>query len=328
MCIRDRLGAIAFLAFFMLSGFISDFFKVPDRNLVYILGLIAVIALLLPVVRGAMQGMQKFKGLGVNLILDAGARLLYLCLFLAAGLGLRGVLLTSLFAALTAYFAGLFVLRHLFSYREENVQILRKREVFGYALPVFLSMLGFSFLSYLDLFMVKHFFSAEQAGLYAVNSIIGKAFLYFPGAIILALFPKVSESFELNRPTGTILTKGLLLTGAISAVGIGFCAVFPEAVLWLLAGGGRYYEISPVVRIFGIAILPLVLFNVVQSYSLAVQKYKFLIYLYAGIILYAVLLWFFHDSFFQVLGVLFAVNLLILVFSAAELYKRKKEAVK
>jgi hypothetical protein len=48
--------------------------------------------------------------------------------------------------------------------------------------------------------------------------------------------------------------------------------------------------------------------------------------MYGGILLYAVLLWLFHADFYQVISVLFSVNLLVLVFSLLTVLVGKKEA--
>ncbi len=314
------LGIAVFILFFAGAGPVSSFFNINDKSLVYILGAIAVVALVLPVVRGILQGLQKFKSLGVNLVLDAFLRLGLLVLFIKIGWGLRGAFSTTFFAGLSAYITGLFMITFLFKYKKSGGRIIEKKEIFTYALPVFLSMLGFSFLSYMDIFMVKHFWTEKMAGLYAVTSIIGKAFLFFPGAVVMVLFPKVSEQYELKKNTFKMLGKSMLLTAGISAIGILFCVFFPKLVLLLLTGGGEFYNVAPVVRVFGIAILPLVLFNVVQNYSLAVHKYWFIYIMYGGIILYAGLLWFIHDGFKEVLIILFCVNVLILIFSVISLF--------
>lgn len=310
---------LSLLAFSMLAGaggFIRDFFNIDDTALVYILGGIVVISFLFPVVKGLMQGMQKFIGLGSTLMFDALLRLTFLVVFIKIGWGVRGALATTLCSAIAAYILGLFIIRPVFKFREKETVLIRKRELFGYALPVFAAFLGFSLLSYMDLFMVKHFFEKEQAGLYAVTSIIGKAFLFFPSAIIMAMFPKVAEHRELNKNPKKMLFTSLALTAGVSVLGIIFCFFFPDIVVGLLTGGGKYYEINGIVRLFGIAILPLVLFNVIVNYSLAMHKYRFIYFMYGGIALYAALLWFFHSSFYWVLGVLFGVNLLMLLLSA------------
>ncbi|HRU38521.1 MAG TPA: oligosaccharide flippase family protein, partial [Candidatus Goldiibacteriota bacterium] len=341
---RERFGAIEFLfkratmlflsaailsfgILFLMSRFIGDFFKIEDSYLVLITGGILIISFLVPVVRGILQGLQRFMGLGSNMIIDAVSRLIFLVLLISAGFGVRGSLLASLFSAVAAYIAGLILIRPIFKYKEEAERgLIKKREILGHSVPVLAAMLGFSLLSYMDLFMVKHFFSREEAGFYAVTSIIGKAFLFFPAAIVMALFPKVAEHTELNRKSGTILAKGLGLTAAISAAGIIFCAVFPEFVIKLLTGGDKYLAISGVVRLFGVAILPLVLFNVVLNYSLASRRHFFILFIYAGAALYAGLLWFFHDSFYRVLSVMFGVNVLVLAAGLASLLAPAKKA--
>lgn len=323
------MALISFAVLLAASKIIGRFFQIDDGVLLLILGGLMVMAFIMPVMRGVLQGLQKFVGLGFIMAIDALLRLGFLVVFIAMGFGVRGALATTLCSGIVTYIAGVIMIRMLFKYRDEDVQILRKRELLGYALPVLMAMLGFSLLSYMDLFMVKHFFDKEQAGLYAVTSIIGKAFLFFPVAIVMALFPKVAEHVELNKNTDSMLFKSVGLTFAVSLVGILFCFFFPKFVLLMLTGGGEYYEIAGVVRVFGIAILPLVLFNVILNYALASRKFIFIYFMYAGIALYAGLLWFFHANFYMVLGVLFGVNLLVLILSLLTLkFDVKKEVVK
>jgi O-antigen/teichoic acid export membrane protein len=309
------LAAIAFGMLVIATKTINNFFKIDDPKLILILGGIVVFSFILPVARGVLQGMQKFVSYGITWALDALLRLSFLVLFISLGWGVRGALATTLCSAASAYIVCLFMLGALFKYRDEKIQIVKKRELLQYAIPVFFAYLGTTLLSYLDLFMVKHFFSVEQAGFYAVTSIIGKAFLFFPSAIIVVLFPKVAEHVELKKDPMQILLKSLGLTAAISLLGILVCFFFPDIVLRLLTGGEKYFAILNIARVFGIAILPLVLFNVVINYCLASRKYGFIYFLYGGIALYAALLWFFHASFYSVLGVLFGVNLLMLILS-------------
>ncbi|HDQ25333.1 MAG TPA: hypothetical protein ENN43_01130 [bacterium] len=322
------IGVGYFMFFFLAADFIVDFLNIDDKVLVYILAVIAIVSLIMPVVRGILQGLQNFIGLGANLILDAFLRIGFLFLFIWLGWGVRGAMSASFFSALAAFITGFVLLSFIFKYKEENAPVVTKREIGKYALPVFLSMFGFSMLGYMDLFAVKHFYPQEEAGFYAVTSIIGKAFLFFPGAIVMTLFPKVSEQHELSGNTLKLLYKALFLTAGVSLAGIVFCYFLPEFVIKLLTGGGRYYEIAGIVKIFGIAILPLVLFNVIINYSLAVQKYEFIYMMFVGIISYAVLLWFFHASFIQVIAVLFGVNAAVLAASLISLAitgKRRKQ---
>jgi O-antigen/teichoic acid export membrane protein len=319
------LGAIYMAGFMLATPVIEKFFRVWDPGLIMILGLIAFASLLVTIVRGMLQGMQKFTGLGVDMIADALIRLATLFLFVwAFGWGIRGALSTTLAAALCAYVIGIFLLWPIFGCKESCDEPILKGDFFSYAMPIFLAMTGFSLLSYMDVFMVKHFFDGHNAGLYSATSMIGKAFLFFPSAIAATLFPKASESHELNMETKSLLYKSLMLTAGISLAGIIFCFMFPGFIIKIMFGE-KYMNIAGIVRIFGAAIMPLVLLNVVINYSLAVQRYFFIYVMYAGILLYGAALWFFHSDFYQVVGILFAVNLFILIGSLISLSPGKKE---
>ena len=321
------LGLLYFAVFAAAGsgiGGVKEFFHIEDRILYYILGAIAFVALMVTIARGILQGLQNFMGLGATMIIDALSRLLFLFIFVSVlSWGARGALATTFVGTATAFVLGLIFMSHIFKYKEATTEVIRKRDIFSYALPVFFSMMGFALLSYMDVFMVKHFFSGYDAGLYSATSMIGKAFLYFPSAIIVTLFPKVSESHELKKNTISLLGKSLALTAVISLAGIIVCFFFPKLIISIMFGE-KFLAIEGVVKFFGAAILPLVLFNVLLNYSLAVHKYGFIYIMYAGIAAYAAALWFFHGSFYQVVGVLFAVNMLILIFSFISLYFERK----
>ncbi|MCX8092986.1 MAG: oligosaccharide flippase family protein [Candidatus Goldbacteria bacterium] len=320
------IGFSVFLIFIIFADIIRSFFNINDKRLIYILGFVILIYFMLPVVRGILQGLQKFIGYGINMITDAIFRLLFLILFIYFGFGVYGALSTTFFSGVCAYIIGIFMIIKIIRYKSKEMEkIMFFKDIIGYALPVLFSFFAFSLLGYIDLFMVKHFYPEDKAGLYAVTSIIGKAFLFFPSAVVMVLFPKVSEHYELKINPKKMLYKSLFLTALLSFIGIIFCYFFPEFVLWLLTGGGKYYAIKEIVKIFGIAILPLVLLNVIINYNLAIHNYTFIFIVYLGIILYAVILWFFHSTFYTVLSVLFIMNLLILIFSiiTIELNQRK-----
>ncbi len=316
------LGFAYMAGFLIAMPFLQEFFRVWDKGLIVILSLIALASMMIINVRGILQGMQKFVSLGINSVIDAGLRLLLLFVFAVFGWGTRGALATTMAGSLIAYIAGVAMISFIFKYKETKEEPLTKREFFSYAMPVFFAMTGFSLLSYMDVFMVKHFFDEHNAGLYSATSMIGKAFLFFPSAIVMTLFPKVSEQHALNQETKNLLNKSLLLTAAISVAGIVFCFLFPKFIIGVMFGE-KFMNIEGVVRLFGIAILPLVLLNVVINYSLAVHKYDFIYIVFVGIIIYASVLWFFHDNFFQVIGTLFVVNLLILISSIMSLRVKK-----
>jgi len=96
------------------------------------------------------------------------------------------------------------------------------------------------------------------------------------------------------------------------------CYFFPRLIIGVMFGE-KFYAIEGVVRLFGAAIFPLVLFNVVINYALAVHRYAFIYLMFGAIIVYPALLWFFHSSFYQVISVLFCVTLALFILTMASL---------
>lgn len=315
---------LVFAAAGMLPGGLKDFFHIQDPALYYILGVISVLMLVLPVVRGILQGMQNFIGLGISLVIDAVTRLLALYVLVKVlSWGVRGAISTTLAGGFVSYVIGFFLIAYIFRFKEDKDEVIRKTDLFSFALPVFFSMLGFALLSYIDVFMVKHFFNSHDAGLYSATSMIGKAFLYFPSAIAMTLFPKVSEGHELNRETKSLLYRSLGLTAAISFAGIIFCFFFPRLIIGIMFGE-KFYAIEGVVRLFGAAIFPLVLLNVAMNYALAVHRYAFIYFMMGAIVVYTGLLWAFHRDFYQVISVLFGVTAALFILTMASLQGEAK----
>jgi len=86
-------SAAILLIIILCSPWIADFLKISSALPVIIIGFTLVFALLMPLNRGILQGMKKFRILSVNTIIEAGARLVLLAFFLFLGQGVIGAIL-------------------------------------------------------------------------------------------------------------------------------------------------------------------------------------------------------------------------------------------
>jgi O-antigen/teichoic acid export membrane protein len=111
------LGLAYFVLFVVGAGWIQSFFNIEDKMLIYILGLIAIVSLLTPVVRGVLQGLQNFIGFGFNLAIDAILRLTFVVLFIWLGWGVRCALSTTLFSPMCAFVIGVLMMSFIFKYK-------------------------------------------------------------------------------------------------------------------------------------------------------------------------------------------------------------------
>jgi O-antigen/teichoic acid export membrane protein len=162
-------------------------------------------------------------------------------------------------------------------------------------LLVFISNTAFAAMSQLDMIQVNYYFSAHEAGLYAAASILGKAVMYLPGGIALALFPMVAENHARDEASAHLLFQALRLVLILCGIGALFYFFCGNRFIQLLYGES-YPGAGEILRYYGFAILPMTLAMLVENFLIAkgqvIFAYLFLIGVFLQIL--AVHLW--HDS--------------------------------
>ena len=102
-------------------------------------------------------------------------------------------------------------------------------------------------------------------------------------------------------------------------MGILICFILPDFII-LTIFGREYLPISPLLRIFPIAITPLVLSNTLIHYNLARHSTGFLYSLVLGAGLYVVMLSLFHNSLGQIILVLGGVGYLVFIMNLGSIF--------
>ncbi len=296
-------GGLGLIVFFLSSGYVSAFLKIPSRTPVIILGIVLFLLLIIPVPRGTLQGLQKFGYLGASLSIDATLRLLFGFSLVTLGMGINGALGGIALAIGVALLAAFVPLGSLFKQQRSTERKVNSSEIYAFFWPVSLALLFFAIMTNLDVIVVKHFFNPQTAGHYAVLSIVGRGFLSVALAVSMAMFPRVSELHELNQDSSLTLKQSLFICVFLFALGILICLLFPQFIILTLFGR-KYLIISSLLGLFGIAITPLALTNILINYYLARHSTNFLYLLFAGVVLYLTLLTLFHSSLRQVILVL------------------------
>ena len=152
--------------------------NLPDSALVAILAIGAAFYVPLGSRRGYIQGTYGFKRLAINLVLEGAVRLGGSFLLILSGLGVRGVIEANAAAVAVAYLA----IAPKLAARVPNPLSL------SYALRetsqalVFFS--GQVLINNCDIVLVKHFFAAQEAGLYAAVAMVGRVIFAFSSAVV------------------------------------------------------------------------------------------------------------------------------------------------
>jgi O-antigen/teichoic acid export membrane protein len=231
-------------------------------------------ALFVPVLSGALQGIQSFVWMCVTANAWGIVRLILGAVMVAC-------VSASAISGVTAHAVGMVI--SLLVGTAGIALVIPKGTSSGQELDqsdryFFLSlaaMLGFSVLMYADMILVKHFFTnPEDYGNYARAATIARTLVFLPFPIAGVLFPKVvSEGGRSAADAGTLI-KALLFTCVIIAGSLTLFLLFPKIVLLAL-----YKESSPtaemvrLVRLLSCAMAPLGLTFMMMNFELAQRRF-------------------------------------------------------
>jgi O-antigen/teichoic acid export membrane protein len=307
------LMSIIALSFFLLilfaSSHISSFLQISSRVLVILFGLSLVFAMVIPVLWGGLQGLQKFGLLTLSLIINSGLKLALGVLFVFLGFGILGAMsaiAVSYFVTtiLSSLIIGVSLLKERAVAHQEVIPKSSSptnfSEVYHYSLSAGLVLLCFMVLTNIDLILVKHFFTPIEAGYYSIAQMAGKIILVLPIPIVTVMFPKLS-SFEgrEKRPAAT-LRKSLGIAVFLCGGAVILSLLFPSAIVKILSGK-VYLECSPLVGMFSVNMTLFSLTLILLYYHLSTPERWFLYPLFFFTLIEIGFIILFHDTLFQVL---------------------------
>jgi len=300
---RAGLPGLAVLA--LASGAIAVYLKAPSRTPVLILGGVLLSSVAYPTSAAILQGLREYGWFGILQGLAGPARFFFCVLAVLAGLGLDGALLGMLAANAVLWGLAYFPARN----RLASVPASPTPDpvAWGREMSVLAANLAFAVMTQADLVLVKHYFPAPEAGMYASAAILGRTVMYIPGSLVLAMFPMAVERKALNLDGRPLLFKALLMTLVLSGAG---AALFFLAPHWVLETffGVPYAGAAGLLKYFGPAMLPMAFLLVVFNHEVAHGGTVFPYVMLAGAVVEIVLIHSFHGSLMSVVMILAAVG--------------------
>ena len=205
-----------------------------DRAEPVIIAAISLPALfLLPVLSGASQGIQQFGWNAASSIVGGLVRLILGAGFVwfvypACGWAMLGHGLGA-YAAAAVLLAGLLLRTRVVPVTGERLPSMR-----FYIFQSFFIQAAYAVLMTADVVLVKHFLPEDADFAYAAT--LGRLTVFLPGAIVAAMFPKVSSEGTATAAQQAIFKRSLVYTAACAALAVAGCALFPGFLLRILFG--------------------------------------------------------------------------------------------
>lgn len=231
---RSWLGGLGIgLVLASSSSAVARYLNLPSPLLVQVLAVGTVFYIPLGTRRGFMQGTYDFVPLAVNYVLEVVIKLIGAVILISAGYGVPGVVGAISASVIVAYFVAIPRKHHV-----GEVVPAKLRAGMGEGIQALIFFIGQVIINNLDIVLVKHFFEATQAGVYAAVALIGRVVYMLTWSVVSSMFPFSAGSHAEERDGRAVLGTAFLLAAGISTLFI-FCAWVAPSSLWpILLGKG------------------------------------------------------------------------------------------
>lgn len=275
------IALAAVLCALPFTPFLRDYAHLESLVPAWIFLLLTFTVLFGPVNIAFLQAQQNFRWLAIAGIASHGFKVLFCVALVFAGFKLNGVLMGMVLATAAYWLMTYLPLRPVIT-RPKGVEQPKDHLLFKSAIPVLIANLSFAVMTQLDLLLVNHYFDAHQAGVYAAAAILGKAVMYLPGAIAIAMFPMVAENESRSQSSAHFFLNAMVLTAGLAGAGALFYFLFADGIMTLFYGQ-KYQGAAELLKYYGFAMLPMTLVMVAEHFLIAKGRVIFAYVMMIGI---------------------------------------------
>lgn len=312
---RTAVFAAAFLICgILLRGIVANFLHISNDIAIVLTIVLLSLSFIMPSVRGILQGAQNFRTYAVSSILEVFLKVVFGAGLVYAGFGVGGAMLGWCAALATALAYTMWAVRTPSTRftRSGQALFIDLARLFKTISGVAAATAALTLLSFGDVFLVKHYLDAHQAGLYAAVNLTGKVVLMVVSFLPMVLLPKaVAKVSRGESATGLLLQAGAG-TLVISGVVLTWFALMPVGILNVLAGHA-FAPAAPYVFRYDIVMLLLAGITLVVNYKIALHRFDFVYPLFAVLIAEVVAIAFRHRGIVDVINILLAGNAIALM---------------
>lgn len=265
-------GILLTLTLLIFSSFFSQFFQLGNWTYVVATGLMVTLSFIFLLVSGYIQSQLRFFLTGCITFVGGLGKVVLGIIFVLAGFGVGGTIIGLVGGYIVSISVGLIGLSSLFFHSSSKKINLSVKEFSTFSFASFLSILSITSFASSDILLVKHFFSAHDAGLYAGLALIGKIIFYFTAPIITVMLPVLMSRFHKEEKVREVLYLSIFLVFVPSLILSVVYFLFPGFIITFFLGGKAFLLMTPLVGWYGLYIAFFSACNVLISYFLTTQK--------------------------------------------------------
>lgn len=284
----------------ILAPFLNSFLNIGQSSALFINAVLIGAYIILMSQRSILQGLLKFNRYILSLMLEAVFKIGLLVVLVLAGFAVSGAMLGYLVGVVFSLVSTRVSLsEYLAGKRDKKPELA---PFFKYSIPVFVQGIALTSMYSIDLLLVKHFFSAHEAGTYASLAILGRIALFGTTPITQTMFPLVANRFAQGKPYHALFYLSTILVLIISVIVVSLYKFFPNLPIGVLFGS-EYLDGSGLLWWFGLFMSLLGISLLFVHFYLSIGKTKMVWLFVLAATLQAVLISLFHNSLLTVIQV-------------------------
>jgi O-antigen/teichoic acid export membrane protein len=272
------LVSVVFLSVSILLGpWLRDYFNFGSPLPFSLLAL--AIAISVPLTfRGAyLRAKQHFGHNSITLVVAAGTNLVLSATLVASGLRTSGAMVGLVLSQLLAFgYAARFARKYGFTeslkghlFRLPDIKLIRPELIFAFW--VLISSLSITVMYSVDIVMVKHYFDAKTAGLYAGIATIARILFFLTASIGQVMMPAIKLKLSARENRRTFLYSLALVT-AVGGSAVVVFYVAPHLIIGILMGK-TYQAYADLLPRLSLAIFIISVLNLFMGYFIAVRYF-------------------------------------------------------
>ncbi|HSX06762.1 MAG TPA: oligosaccharide flippase family protein [Candidatus Saccharimonadia bacterium] len=294
------IGALLVVATLIMGSSLKHFFHFTSAWPFVWLAAAVLVSVPLMFRNSFLRGRQAFGLTSILGVIAAGVDLLLAVVSVLLHLQTTGVMVALVVAQfLTFIYSSWLARRRGFSGRwHETLLKLPDMRVItpelGYATVVLVSSLTITGLYSIDTIVVKHWFDAHTAGLYAGIATVARIIFFVTASIAQVLLPSVrmNQSAKSNQQ---VLTKSLILLVSIGGGVLLLFMLLPKLVMETLMGQ-RFLPYASLLPRLSIVIFLISVINLFMLYHLALRRYAVVLIAVCGAVVTTALFAMHHHS--------------------------------
>lgn len=307
-------GLVIMIIIIVLSSQIASFLHIKNLLLINIMAITLFIAFLSSVVFGILQGALKFISFSLVNIFSSLAKLVLGIGFVLLGFNVLGAMIAIFISNLVGYlFAFLSIGNFLKKAKNDLVIPDLQRKLSLFAMPVFLSSLGMTVFTSVDVILVKHFFQETVAGQYAALNLMGRSIFYIVSPIVFVFFPLIAQKKERNEHLFNTVLLSVFLTGFPAFILSMIYFFFPKLIINIFFPAQIYSSLTIYLGPFSLFILFFALSWLFNNFYLSIGKSKASLLTMIAAIMEIIYIIFLHENINQIINGLILISFLLLI---------------